>query len=61
MLTKGTFKCEERLTNIAVIGLKSVELKASSQHYKDSFRLINLDLSTFYEGKLRLIFWRKEK
>lgn len=34
MLTKSTFKCEERLTNIAVIGLKSVELKASSQHNK---------------------------
>ena len=48
MLTKSTFKRKERLTNIAVIGLKSVELKASSQHYKDLLLLINLDLSTFY-------------
>ena len=61
MLTKNTFNCKERLINIVAMGLKSVELKASSQHYKDSFRLINLDLSTFYEDKLRLIFLRKEK
>lgn len=61
MLTKSTFKRKERLINVAVMRLKSVELKASSQHYKDSFLLINLDLSTFYEDKLRLIFLYKEK
>lgn len=33
MLTKSTFKRKERLINVAVMRLKSVELKASSQHY----------------------------
>ena len=32
MLTKSTFKRKERLINVAVMRLKSVELKASSQH-----------------------------
>lgn len=32
MLTKNTFKRNERLINIAVIGLRCVELKAFSQH-----------------------------
>ena len=41
--------------------LLGILLTASSQHYKDSFLLINLDLSTFYEDKLRLIFLCKEK
>ena len=35
MLTKSTFKRKERLINVAVMRLKSVELKASSQHYKN--------------------------
>lgn len=51
MLTKSTFKRKERLINIAVMGLKSVELKASSQHYKDSFSVIKLCLSAFCEDK----------
>lgn len=34
MLTKNTFERNERLINVAVMGLKSVELKASSQHNK---------------------------
>ena len=43
------------------LGPRGRRFESSSQHYKDSFRLINLDLSTFYEDKLRLIFLYKEK
>lgn len=35
MLTKNTFKHNERLINIAVIGFRCVELKAFSQHCKN--------------------------
>ena len=61
MPLNGTQTIFEVKTNIDKSTKKIGNHRASSQHYKDSFRLIDLDLSTFYEDKLRLIFLCKEK
>ena len=61
MPVNGTRTLFEVNTNIDKSTKKTGNHWASSQHYKDSFRLIDLDLSTFYEDKLRLIFLCKEK
>lgn len=41
--------------NVDIKGKINLNFHAGNQHLEESFKLINLDLSTFYAGKSRLI------